>query len=73
MTIVDRKNLQVFGTYAMEGINEVYPRPSDTGINPKIVPSRQQEGTFYTLQGIRINGEPTERGIYIANGKKISK
>ena len=70
MTIIDRQNLQVFGTYAMDGINEVYPRPSDTSVNPKVVPSHQQEGTFYTLQGIRIDGEPTARGIYIVEGRK---
>ena len=71
MTIIDRQNLQVFGTYAMDGINEVYPRPSDTSVNPKVVPSHQQEGTFYTLQGIRIDGETTERGIYIVEGRKL--
>ena len=54
----------------MDGINEVYPRPSDTSVNPKVVPSHQQEGTFYTLQGIRIDGEPTARGIYIVEGRK---
>ena len=71
MTIVDRKNLQVFGTYAMDGINEIYPRPSESSLNPKVVLSRQQEGTFYTLQGIRIEGEPTAKSIYIVEGRKV--
>lgn len=71
MTIVDRTNLKVFGTYAMDGINEVYPRPSESSLNPKVVPSRQQEGTFYTLQGMRTEGEPTAKGIYIVQGRKL--
>jgi hypothetical protein len=71
MTIIDRQNLQVFGTYAMDGINEVYPRPSESSLNPKVVPSRQQEGTFYTLQGMRTEGEPTAKGIYIVQGRKL--
>jgi hypothetical protein len=55
----------------MDGINEVYPRPSESSLNPKVVPSRQQEGTFYTLQGMRTEGEPTAKGIYIVQGRKL--
>ena len=26
---------------------------------------------WYTLNGVRLNGKPTKKGIYINNGKKI--
>ena len=28
-------------------------------------------GAFYDLQGRRINGEPTQHGIYVVNGRKV--
>jgi hypothetical protein len=31
----------------------------------------QQDGIWYTLQGIQLDGKPTEKGIYILNGKKV--
>lgn len=31
----------------------------------------QQEGAYYTLTGIRLNGKPSVKGIYILNGKKV--
>lgn len=69
MTVVDRKTLSVFGTYAMEGINEVYPRPTETCVNP-IPSSFNQDGKTYTLWGIQVN-QPMAKGIYIKNGRKI--
>ena len=30
-----------------------------------------KEDVWHTLQGIRLSGRPTERGIYIRNGKKV--
>lgn len=33
-------------------------------------PAAQQQGT-YDLQGRRVNGQPTQKGVYIVNGKKI--
>lgn len=32
----------------------------------------QQDGIWYTLQGIQLDGKPTEKGIYIVNGKKVA-
>lgn len=69
MTIVDRKALTVFGTYAMEGINEIYPRPSESSIQ-SIMPSTVKHESVYTLQGIRLKEMPTTKGIYIVNGRK---
>ena len=72
MTVIDRKTLSIFGIYAMEGINEIYPRPSDTSIRSVEQPN-DKSNTVYTLQGIRIHGEPTVKGIYIVNGRKQLK
>lgn len=27
--------------------------------------------SWYTLQGVRLSGRPTESGVYISNGKKV--
>lgn len=32
-----------------------------------------QGNTIYDLQGRKLNGEPTQKGIYIVNGKKVIK
>ena len=31
----------------------------------------QSDNSWYTLSGLRLNGKPTTKGIYIVNGKKI--
>ena len=36
------------------------PNPSPTG-----------EGNYYTLDGQKLNGKPTQKGVYIQNGRKI--
>ena len=38
-------------------------KDNNTAIDPN--------GTFYTLSGMRVQGLPTQKGIYIQNGKKI--
>ena len=30
------------------------------------------DDAWYTLQGARLNGKPTQRGIYIHGGKKVA-
>jgi len=43
------------------GINSLTPDPSPKG-----------EGSgYYTLDGRKVNGTPTQKGIYIVNGKKV--
>lgn len=32
---------------------------------------RMDNNVFYTLEGVRLNSRPTQRGIYIHNGRKI--
>ena len=31
----------------------------------------KQDGSWYTLSGMRLNGMPTQKGLYIKNGRKI--
>ena len=33
-------------------------------------PNSQLLGTWYTLEGIKLNGRPAKRGLYLKNGKK---
>ena len=42
-----------------------------TSLTP--VPSPKGEGSdyWYTLSGTRLNAQPTQKGIYIVNGKKV--
>ena len=40
-----------------------------TGVSE--APTDGQTGqAWYTLEGVRLNGKPTQKGIYIVNGKK---
>ena len=39
------------------------------GLTP--TPSPRGEGSYYTLDGRKLNSLPTQRGIYIVNGKKV--
>ena len=34
-------------------------------------PSQKGDGNYYTIDGRRLNGKPTQRGLYIINGKKV--
>ena len=71
MTIVDRKNLEVFGIYAMEGINEIYPRPSESAIRDIKASIDEKEISVYRLDGQKKDGHHLTTGIYIQNGQKF--
>jgi hypothetical protein len=40
----------------------------DTGMEDLVA---DKDEVWHTLQGIRLSGRPTERGVYIRNGKKV--
>ena len=42
-----------------------------TGIGDLTPSLSEGEGTYYDLQGRRIEGRPTQKGVYIVGGKKI--
>jgi surface protein len=41
-----------------------------TGVGELRIENRRIENSFYDLQGRRLNGKPTQKGIYIHHGKK---
>lgn len=69
-------NYKSFGNYASAQTGNLYPylyeEVSTTGIAPvRIVPSASAEDAVYTLQGIRVNPQTLQPGIYIRNGRKF--
>ena len=42
-----------------------------TGIRNEKLETRNESQAWYDLQGRKLNGRPTTRGIYINNGKKV--
>lgn len=45
--------------------------PKPTGIENVRSQMSDVKGAFFDLNGRRMNGEPTQKGVYIQNGKKI--
>ena len=45
------------------GIEELNLQPQPSNLKPDV---------WYTLQGVQLQGKPTEKGIYIYNGKKVA-
>lgn len=65
------------GAAAREGmiyidLNELEADGEATLVDEAVVDRSQQESVYYTLSGVRVNGRPTAKGIYISNGKKIT-
>ncbi|MCR4920927.1 MAG: leucine-rich repeat protein [Bacteroidaceae bacterium] len=47
---------------------------SETGIDiPATTPTARESGDWYDLQGRKLNGMPTQKGVYIKDGKKIRR
>ena len=42
-----------------------------TGIENVNANTSNEEKVFFTLDGLKINGYPTQKGIYIVGGKKV--
>jgi aryl-phospho-beta-D-glucosidase BglC (GH1 family) len=71
MTIIDRKNLTVFGIYAMEGINEIYPRPSESAVRAIQRTAGEKAKQIYRIDGQKVAECQLITGIYIQNGQKF--
>ena len=71
MTIIDRKNLTVFGTYAMEGINEIHPRPSESVVGSILRTADENSKSVYSLNGQKVDREHLAPGFYIKEGNKF--
>ena len=44
---------------------------SDPTAIQDIIPTTATDGTWYTLDGKKLQGEPTEKGVYMNDGKKV--
>jgi hypothetical protein len=44
---------------------------SITGITSITADQRSTDGATYTLDGRKLNGKPTAKGVYIQNGRKV--
>ena len=77
MTLINRSNRSIYCTYAMEGINEIYPRPDQTGIDETPSDIQTTSPTIYNLQGMKVSEMSNlcnlPPGIYLNNGKKFVK
>ena len=67
--IGDGREKEIYRADIQPNSTFVYPAPS--GISA--VTTEQSAGKFYDLQGRQLKGNPTQRGIYIVNGKKVVK
>ncbi|MCR4852341.1 MAG: glycoside hydrolase family 5 protein [Prevotella sp.] len=76
MTLINRKNLSIYGTHAMEGVNEIYPKPDPTHITT-FLPDDQPNLTsaVYNLQGMKVSDVSDSYnlpcGIYVVSGRKV--
>ena len=53
----------------VKGITLVFDE--ETGISLTPNPSPQGEGSWYSIDGRKLEGKPTQKGLYINNGKKV--
>ena len=70
----DRSDRHVKDQYGEEARGVVIGRPGGgtTEIGKAATAQmKNDEGSWYTLDGRRLNGAPTQRGVYIRNGRKI--
>lgn len=71
MTIIDRSNLTIFGTYALAGINEVWPKPDLSTISEPATTESISSQRFYDLAGRQVESSALQPGIYISNNRKV--
>lgn len=72
MTVINRRDLSIYNPYAMEGIQEIYPATTNTGVRG-IKWNADRSAVFYSLQGVRVGTDLLRlpRGIYAKGGKKV--
>ncbi len=71
-TLTGKKAYLIYDTAANNGVNFLSINGMEeeaAGISN--VNARIDDGAWYTLQGVRLNGAPKQRGIYIRNGKTV--
>ena len=69
-SIEDYRNNQYWKDFgSIVALTDSDPKP--TGIEDVRSKTSDIRGAFFDLNGRRLNGEPTQKGVYIYNGKKI--
>ena len=53
----------------VKGIRLVFDDETSISLTPN--PSPQGEGSWYSIDGRKMEGKPTQKGIYINNGRKV--
>ncbi|MBR5633607.1 MAG: hypothetical protein IKW78_00270, partial [Prevotella sp.] len=56
--------------YGIEFLRDDTPTDID---RPTPDPSLNGGESWYTIDGVKLNGEPRKKGVYIHNGKKVVK
>ena len=56
---------------AKNGFSLVFPEDGTTGIARLTNSDTAEDGTWYTLSGIRLTAKPTAKGIYVNKGQKV--
>lgn len=56
---------------AKNGFSLVFPEDGTTGIARLTNSDTAEDGTWYTLSGMRLTAKPTAKGIYVNGGKKV--
>ena len=70
MTIIDRKNLQIYNPYMMDGIRQAMSEFTSSSI-PSVGTTAPTD-RIYNLQGQQINDAQAPKGIFIKKGKKYA-
>jgi hypothetical protein len=60
-----------FNSIGEASLRFVFEDDEATGIEEVATPI-VADGVWYTINGVKLAGEPTEKGIYIFNGKKVA-
>ena len=55
-----------------KGLSVIIDDEEATGIDNFSTETSEDGGYWYNLQGVRLNGKPTQRGVYIHNGQRVS-
>lgn len=71
-TLTGKKAYLIYDTATNNGVNFLsISGMEDEAAGISNVNARIDDGAWYTLQGVRLNGAPKQRGIYIRNGKTV--
>lgn len=54
-----------------QAVSGYYFDGTTTGIDEITIPQGVNDGSVYTLSGVRVNGKDLPKGIYVVNGKKM--